>query len=133
MEQPQTEVQEQTANPSPVRDDPPAPVALPSAGGPDRFPASLLDLRHGAPANGATATTPSYIYAIGRIEARFPRPSVEKEFAQATGRADTPGLTDRQAFHGFSRSGEPLSEPPVVLGDDHRGSGDLHPGSARPA
>ena len=49
-------------------------------------------------ANGATATTPNYIYAIGRIEARFPRPSVEKEFAQATGRADTAGLTDRQAL-----------------------------------
>src|SRR5208283_855828 len=39
----------------------------------------------------------SYVYAIGRIEARFPRPSVEKEFAQATGRAETAGLTDRQA------------------------------------
>jgi cyclic patellamide precursor peptide PatG len=41
---------------------------------------------------------PSYVYAIGRIEARFPRPSVEKEFAQATGRAGTAGLTDRQAL-----------------------------------
>ena len=56
------------------------------------------------PTCGATATTngggtsgSSYIYAIGRIEARFPRPSVEKEFAQATGRAETAGLTDRQA------------------------------------
>jgi hypothetical protein len=49
-----------------------------------------------APAvNGAT--TPSYVYAIGRIEPRFPRPSVEKEFAQVTGRAETAGLTDRQA------------------------------------
>ncbi len=50
---------------------------------------------------GATATgqdgTPNYVYAIGRIEARFPRPSVEKEFAQATGRGETAGLTDRQA------------------------------------
>ncbi|EIM96297.1 hypothetical protein WQE_34776 [Paraburkholderia hospita] len=33
------------------------------------------------------------------MEARFPRPSVEKEFAQATGRADTNGQTDREAFH----------------------------------
>lgn len=41
---------------------------------------------------------PSYVYAIGRIGARFPRPSVEKEFAQATGRAATAGLTDRQAL-----------------------------------
>jgi hypothetical protein len=42
---------------------------------------------------------PSYIYAIGRIEPRFPQLSVEKEFAQATGRAQTNGLTDRQAAH----------------------------------
>ena len=46
-----------------------------------------------------TAASPSWIYAIGRIEARFPSISVEKEFAQATGRADTKGLTDRQALH----------------------------------
>jgi hypothetical protein len=38
------------------------------------------------------------VYAIGRIEARFPRLSVEKEFAQATGRAETAGQTDQQAF-----------------------------------
>jgi hypothetical protein len=41
----------------------------------------------------------SYVYALGTIETRFPRVSVEKEFAQATGRADTKGLTDRQALH----------------------------------
>ena len=49
-------------------------------------------------ANGGTAASPSYVYAIGRIEPRFPRASVEKEFAQATGRAGTAGLTDRQAL-----------------------------------
>jgi hypothetical protein len=49
-------------------------------------------------ANGGAAATPSYVYAIGRIEPRFPLPSVEKEFAQATARAETAGLTDRQAF-----------------------------------
>src|SRR5262245_28529364 len=43
--------------------------------------------------------THSYVYAIGRVEPRFPRLEVEKEFAQATGRADTAGLTDRQALH----------------------------------
>lgn len=42
---------------------------------------------------------PSYVYGVGRIEARFPNPSAEKEFAQATGRAETAGLTDRQALH----------------------------------
>jgi hypothetical protein len=47
---------------------------------------------------GSVASS-SYVYALGRIEARFPRVSVEKEFAQATGRARTAGKTDREAFH----------------------------------
>lgn len=42
---------------------------------------------------------PTYVYAIGTLEIRFPRISVEKEFAQAMGRSDTKGLTDRQALH----------------------------------
>ncbi|MCO6428228.1 hypothetical protein [Nitrosomonas communis] len=41
----------------------------------------------------------SYVYAIGRVEARFPNLAAEKEFAQATGRADTAGKTDQQTFH----------------------------------
>jgi hypothetical protein len=45
-----------------------------------------------------TAMT-SYVYAIGRVEARFPNLAAEKEFAQATGRADTAGKTDQQTFH----------------------------------
>jgi hypothetical protein len=53
-----------------------------------------------APAPGGTGTIPfSFIYAIGRVGFRFPNESVEKEFAQATGRAETAGLTDRQALH----------------------------------
>jgi len=48
--------------------------------------------------NGGVAATPSYVYAIGRIEPRFPRLSVEKELAQVTGQADTAGLSDRQAL-----------------------------------
>ncbi len=51
----------------------------------------------GPNSNTVAVTAPSYVYALGRIEPRFPRPSVEKEFAQATGRAETVGLTDRQA------------------------------------
>ena len=49
-------------------------------------------------AASGTPMAPSFVYAIGRIEARFPRLSVEKEFAQATGRAETAGQTDQQAF-----------------------------------
>src|ERR1700738_2498707 len=42
--------------------------------------------------NGGTASS-SYIYALGQIGTRFPRPSVEKEMAQATGRTETAGQT----------------------------------------
>jgi hypothetical protein len=59
-------------------------------------PATLVD-----PGGGAA----SFVYALGLIEARFPSLAVEKEFAQATGRAETAGLTDRQALH------EVLSQP----------------------
>jgi hypothetical protein len=40
------------------------------------------------------------VYALGRIAARFPTLSLEKELAQAIGRSDSAGLTDRQAIHG---------------------------------
>jgi hypothetical protein len=45
------------------------------------------------------ATAVSFVYAIGRVEARFANLGAEKEFAQATGRADTAGKTDQQTFH----------------------------------
>jgi hypothetical protein len=45
------------------------------------------------------ATPSSYVYALGQVESRFPSLSVEKEFAQLLGRAETAGQTDRQAFH----------------------------------
>jgi hypothetical protein len=43
------------------------------------------------------ATSPSFVYALGQVEPRFPTLAVEKEFVQATGRADAAGLTDRAA------------------------------------
>jgi hypothetical protein len=98
MEQSQTEVPQQIVNSSPVRDDLPAPVSSSVS------PAAQIISPQACPtcgtaqaANSGPAAAPTYIYAIGRIEARFPRPSVEREFAQATGRAETAGLTDRQA------------------------------------
>jgi hypothetical protein len=39
-----------------------------------------------------------YVYALGRIEPRFPSLGLEKEYAQAVGRSDTAGLTDRQTM-----------------------------------
>ncbi len=53
----------------------------------------------GAPAGEEGGAPPSFVYAIGRIEARFPNLSMEREFAQAVGRADTSGKTDQQSFH----------------------------------
>jgi hypothetical protein len=47
----------------------------------------------------SNAAPPSYVYALGKIEWRFPKQSVEKEFAQATGRTETAGQTDREAIH----------------------------------
>jgi hypothetical protein len=42
-----------------------------------------------------------YVYVLGRIMVRFPSMGIEKEFAQATGRAgkETVGLTDQKALH----------------------------------
>jgi hypothetical protein len=54
-------------------------------------------LAAGASPNGAGP--PSFVYAIGRVEARFPNLATEKEYAQATGRAETAGKTDQAAFH----------------------------------
>ncbi len=51
-----------------------------------------------AASGGGGDAKPSYVYAIGRIEARFPNLAVEKEFAQAATRAQTAGKTDQQAF-----------------------------------
>ena len=45
------------------------------------------------------STSASWVYALGSVEVRFPSVSVEKEFAQATGRDKTSGLTDRQVLH----------------------------------
>jgi hypothetical protein len=63
-------------------------------------PASVQLAQQPCPTCGtAGASMPaSYVYALGRIEPRFPQLSVEKEFAQATGRAETVNLTDRQAL-----------------------------------
>src|SRR3954470_8157243 len=46
-----------------------------------------------------SATDYPFVYVLGRIEARFPRASIEKEFAQVRGRGHAEGKTDREAFH----------------------------------
>jgi PatG C-terminal len=46
----------------------------------------------------AEAPLPSFVFALGSVEPRFPSLSVEKEFAQVVGRSDNGGLTDREAL-----------------------------------
>jgi len=46
-----------------------------------------------------TVAPRSYIYAIGRVEARFPRLSVEKEFAQVRRSSETAKLTDDEVLY----------------------------------
>jgi hypothetical protein len=62
---------------------------------PQQFAAAPCPTCGGAPASQSR----SFVYALGRIEPRFPSPAAEKEFAQATARADTAGKTDQQTFH----------------------------------
>lgn len=52
-----------------------------------------------APPGAEEVAPPAYVYAVGRVEPRFPSIAVEKEFAQAVGRVGAAGLSDRQAMH----------------------------------
>src|SRR5262249_56430406 len=98
MAEPESEVHEASAQESvataaaaPITPVPPAQTAAPPPSPLPQQPCPTCG------SNGA-AMPASYVYALGRIEPRFPRLSVEKEFAQATGRAETVNLTDRQAL-----------------------------------
>jgi len=57
------------------------------------------------PASAANGTF-SYVYALGTVEPRYPTLAIEKEFAQATGRADSAGLTNRQALQAVLKKNE---------------------------
>lgn len=43
----------------------------------------------------------SFVYAIGRVDPRFPSLAVEKEFLQATSQVHSAGRTDRQVLQAF--------------------------------
>src|SRR5271165_275897 len=95
----QLEGKEVSTNASASGNDTPAPVASAARPAVSSFAPQPCPTCGAAPAtNGGVAATPSYVYAIGQIEPRFPRISVEKELAQVTGQADTAGLSDRQAL-----------------------------------
>jgi hypothetical protein len=96
----QLEVREQLeTSPAGRSDVPPPPAAVAKPAASSLAPQQCPTCGTAPAANAGTSTAPAWIYAIGRVEARFPRISVEKEFAQATGRADTKGLTDPQTLH----------------------------------
>jgi hypothetical protein len=97
MEQPVLDVQEQPA--STVAGKPARPVASGASAASAVSPQACATCGTAPAANDGTATPISWVYAMGNVEARFPSVSVEKEFAQATGRDKTAGLTDRQALH----------------------------------
>lgn len=70
----------------------------PAAGTPPDVPEPVDDTGTSPyPTLGAPAST-HFVYALGRLEPRFPTLAVEKEFAQVVGRGDTAGLTDRETL-----------------------------------
>lgn len=106
----QTEGHVQVANqPGDAGEERDAPVIRPSANNPRVTTRLISQVGPGSCATcgsavesnpaGDEAASYSFVYALGRVEPRFPSMAVEKEFAQATGRAETGGLTDRQAVH----------------------------------
>src|SRR5262245_15098054 len=86
------------AAPSPAG--PLGPGLFPQMGGePYSYGSSGGTCSYGGNPNGTGRMTSAYVYALGRVEPRLPSLALEKEFAQATGRAETTSLTDRQAVH----------------------------------
>ncbi|MBJ7330679.1 MAG: hypothetical protein JHC95_12340 [Solirubrobacteraceae bacterium] len=53
-----------------------------------------------APPEPLPVPGPSFVYALGQIDARFPSMSIEKEFAQVVAGTDFGGLTDRETLKG---------------------------------
>jgi len=100
----ETQLNEEPANPVVVLNES-KPVARPvenisaTASHSHVSPATCTSCGTALAANSNEAIAPSYVFAIGRVEMRFPTLGVEKEFAQATGRAETKGLTDLAATH----------------------------------
>jgi hypothetical protein len=73
------------------------PVSAPEA----PFPATSLAPQQMTPATCPTCgggTAYAFVFAVGRIEPRFPSPGVEKELAQVVARTPTKGKTDREAM-----------------------------------
>lgn len=74
--------------------EPPADPPVPE---PERADAATGGQEMMSSPNESSATQrPTYVYALGRVQPRFPSISIEKEFSQAVARSDTSGQTNRQ-------------------------------------
>jgi hypothetical protein len=60
----------------------------------------------GTPPTDDQPASHPYVYALGRVEPRFPGVGVERELAHAAAGSDTKGLTDRQVLHKLLKSRE---------------------------
>jgi hypothetical protein len=75
------------------------PALRPAEDGPDeRSDRIRLEVRPDAVFDAGEVPEPSFVYAIGQIEPRFPSLGLEKEFAQVIGRRGDEGYSDREAF-----------------------------------
>lgn len=85
MTEPHSGLPERQAEPASTAGSPQDSAAPAPQGGPE-------------PQGDGAAQRPAYVYALGRVQPRFPGLALEKEFAQAVGRSDTSGLTERQVM-----------------------------------
>jgi PatG Domain len=83
---------------SPIAEESRTPLDIPVSAARSVAPAHAEEPCPTCAATAAAGKDHSFIYALGQVEYRFPRLSIEKEVTQATGRVDTTGQTDRQAF-----------------------------------
>lgn len=63
------------------------------------LPDRTLDPDSGVKDECLDCAPPTFIYAIGSVQVRFPSPGVEREFAQASKGTETTQLTGEQALH----------------------------------
>ena len=65
---------------------------------PNVLPQNVVNSSCGCGQKSMDSPTKSFVYAIGRIEPRFPSLGVEKEYYQALGRTETKGQTDFESM-----------------------------------
>jgi PatG Domain/Subtilase family len=84
-----------------MTDHPPSDRSVSANRGTGASPASsdCASCRANAEPSGTKPPPPAFVYALGRIEARFPNLGVEKEYAQVAARTDTTGKTAAAALH----------------------------------